>query len=143
MSLLETALDALGDAADSQAEGWFETLVDSLDVLVDGTSNEELKSGGKEALQVLRDNDAKFIGLGKKSLIMFIAHVAVGDTDKATKEWLRNKATASEIIDSILNDALEVEKVRKENEALIAEAIEVAKLLLKGARFLLPLILAL
>jgi len=143
MSLFEKALDLLGDQVDDRADGWFEDLVEKLDELVDGAEDEELKKGGKDALQVLKDNQDKFVGLGKKSLTLFIAHTAAERTSEATREWLRAKATPREIIDSILDDALDVERARKRVEELKEEAKEVGKLLLKGAKFLLPFLLSL
>lgn len=141
MSLLEKALEALGDQVDDKADDWFEKLTDQLDELVADASNDELREGGEKALEVLKDNQDKFVGLGKKSLTLFIAHVAAGNNTKASNEYYRNKASAREIIDSILDDALDVDKVRKQKEELLKEALELAKLLVKGAKFLLPFLL--
>lgn len=142
-SLFEKALDLLGKQVDSHADDWFDDLVDKLGEMVEESSNDELKQGGKAALQVLEDNQDKFVGLGRKSLLLFVAHVAAGKTDAATKEYLRAKASAREIIDSILGDAIEIERARKKIEELKKEAVEVGKLLLTGAKFLLPLLLTL
>lgn len=141
MSLLEKALRALGDQLDDKADGWFEKLTDELDDLVASASDYELREGGEKALAVLKDNRGKFIGLGKKSLTLFISYVAVGNGAEAANEYYRNKASAREIIDSILEDALDVEKVRRQKEALKKEALELVKLLAKGAKFLLPFFL--
>ena len=142
MSLLEKALSALGDQADDKADGWFDDLVDGLDNLVAKSSNDDLKEGGEAALSLLRDNQDKFAGLGKKSLTLFISHVAAGNNVNAAKEYYRNKASATEIINSILDDAIDVEKVRRQKEDLLKEALELAKMLANGAKFLLPLLLA-
>jgi hypothetical protein len=130
MSLLEKALEALGDQVDDKADDWFEKLTDQLDELVADASDDELREGGEKALEVLKDT-------------LFIAHVAAGNNTKASNEYYRSKASAREIIDSILDDALDVNKVRKQKEELQKEALELAKLLLKGAKFLLPFLLTL
>ena len=143
MSLLAKALAALGDQAFDDTDGWFEKLLDKLGALVASSSNDDLREGGEKALEVLKNNQDKFIGLGCKSLTMFIANVAAGDDSEAAKEYYRSKASPQEIIDSILADALDIEKLRRQKEELIKEAIELAKLLAAGAKFLLPLLLAL
>ena len=143
MSLLEKALDALGDQIDNKADDWFEKLVDKLDDLISSTENDELREGGKDALQVVKDNQDKFVGLGKKSFILFVAYVAANKTDDAAREYYRNTASARDIIDSILIDAIDLEKVYLQREEFKKEALELAKLLLKGAKFLLPFLLTL
>jgi len=142
MSLLEQALELLGDQVDDKADGWFEKLVDELDDLVDDAKDDDLKDGGKKALTVLKDNQDKFVGLGRKSFTLFLAHVAAEKDDEAAKEYYRSKASAREIINSILDDAFDVDRVRKQKEKILAEALEVVKLIAKGAKFLLPLLIA-
>jgi hypothetical protein len=142
-SLLEKALDALGDQVDDKADDWFEKLIDGLDGLIDETENDELREGGKEALQVVKDNQDKFIGLGKRSFTLFVANVAAGRDDEAAKEYYRSSASPREIIDAILDDADDLEDVYRRMKELKKEALELAKLLLKGAKFLLPFLLTL
>ena len=141
MSLLKQALELLGSKADDKADDWFDKLTNQLGELIEDISNDDLKNGGKEALKVLKDNEDKFKALGKKSLILFVANVAADNTDEATKEYYRSKASVKEIIDSILDDAIDIEKIRKQREELKKEALELCKLLLTGAKFLLPLLL--
>ena len=143
MGLLESALDALGDQIDDNADDWFDKLVDQLDDLIDSTSDETLKLGGEAALKVLKDNPDKFVKLGKKGFVVFTAHVASGKTDEAHLEWLKHHATAQDIIDDILKDAAEMAQDKLAKEELKKQAWEVVKLFAKGAKFLLPLILAL
>lgn len=143
MSLLEKALDAISDQVDDKADDWLDKLIEKLDELIDGTDNAELRTGGKQALQIVKDNQGKLVGLGKKSFIMFMAHTAAGMSDEAAKEYYRSTASPREIIDAILNDAVDLEKLYREREELKKEALELAKTLLKGARFLLPFLLTL
>ena len=143
MSLLAKALDAIGDQVDDKAEDWFDKLMGKLDELVDGADNDELRTGGKQALQVVKDNQDKLVGLGKRSFIMFVAHAAAGQSDEAAKEYYRNTASPRDIIEAILEDAVDLEQLYREREELKKEALELAKTLLKGARFLLPFLLTL
>ena len=143
MSLLEAALDALGDQVEDNADDWFERLTDSLDNLINDTNSDELRIGGNAALQIVKDNQDKFVALGKKSFILFVAHVAADRHDDAAKEYYRNTASARDIINSILNDAVDLEILYREREELKKDALELAKLLLKGAKFLLPFLLTL
>jgi hypothetical protein len=143
MSLLEQALNALGDHADDKASDWFDKLVAELDEQIDKAEDETLKEGGKAAVDVLKAHQGQIMGLGRKSLTLFVGHVAAGKTDEATKEYYRSKASAQEIIDSILDDAHEVNEARKEAEALKQEALDLVKSLAQGAKFLLPLLLGL
>lgn len=143
MSLLEKALDALGDQVDDKADDWFDKLVNKLDELIDNTENDELREGGKDALKIVKDNQDKFIGLGRKSFTLFVAHVAADRADDAAREYYRNTASPREIIESILDDAVDLEEVYRRKEELKKEALELAKLLLKGAKFLLPFLMTL
>lgn len=143
MSLLDNALKALNNQVDDKADDWFDKLVGKLDELIKDTSDAELKQGGKAAIEVLRKNQDKFVGLGRKSFTYFMAHAAAGKVGEATKEYYRQKASAREIIDSILDDALDLNRARKEAEALKKEAAELVKVIAQGARFLLPLLLTL
>jgi hypothetical protein len=143
MGLLETALNALGDQLDDHGDDWFDKLLDQLDGLVESSSDETLKLGGQKALQILKDNPDKFINLGKKGLVVFTAHVAAGKTADARLMWLRSHASADDIIEEILRDAAGMAVDKKAQEELKKQAWEIVKLLAEGAKFLLPLLLAL
>lgn len=134
MPLLEDAFNS---------DQWFDKLIGRLDTVISETDDDELREGGKQALSFIKSNKSRFINLGQKSFTLFIAYVAAGNKVEATKEYLRGQASAEEIINSILDDAIDLEIIRQKNEELKAEALELVKLLIKGARYLLPFIVTL
>jgi len=138
MSLLKKALEQLGDG---KVDGWFDSLITELDALVAGAQDKELREGGAKALNVLKENKDQFVSLGKKSFIMFLTYAAAERNDDAAKEFYRNSASANDIINGILDDAFDIDRARREKEEIIADAIEIAKLIAKGAKFLIPFIL--
>lgn len=142
-SLLEKALDALGVEAEDKSEEWLDRLTEKLSELIEETEDPELREEGRKAWQVVMLNRDKIVGLGKRSFILFVSHVAANRTNEAAKEYYRSKASAREIIDSILNDAIDLNKIRRDVEALKKEALDLATQILKGAKYLLPLLLAL
>ena len=142
MSLLEQALASLEENQTAGlAEEWLDHLIKKLDDLIKKTDDEDLRKGGAKALDVIIANKSKFIALGKKSFILFIAYVASNRNNDAAKEYYRTKASPQEIIDSILDDAIDLNEIRIKRDELIEEALGLAKMLATGARYLLPLLL--
>lgn len=142
MTLLEKALEAISDQVDDKVDDWVDKLVGELEELVDSVDDAELRAGSKEALEVLKTHQDQIADLGRKSLILFIGHVAAGNFHKATKEYYRTKADPDEIINGIIGDALEMERVRKEAEQLKKDALDLARSFGKSAIKLLPLLLS-
>lgn len=142
-SLLEKAFDALGAEADDKSEEWLNKLSEQLIELIEQTEDPELREEGRKAWQVVMLNKDKIIGLGKRSFILFVSHIAANRQNEAAKEYYRSKASAREIIDSILDDAFDLDKIRRDVEAVKQEALDVVTQILKGAKYLLPLLLAL
>lgn len=138
MPLLVDALNVLGDEVEDNSDAWLDKLLGELTDLIRATEDQELREGGLAALEVIIVNKDKFVALGKRSFIMFIAFVAAGRKNDAANEYYRSTASAREIIDSILDDAVDLEKLYRDKEAVKEQALELALILLKGSRLLLP-----
>ena len=141
-SLLNEALDLLGDKLETKSDEWLDKLIEKLDELIRSTEDEELRDGGLKALDILKDHKDKLSFLGKRAFLLFITHAAARRDDEAAKEYYRAKASAREIIDSILDDAFDIERVRREKEDIFNEAFGLVKTIASGARFLLPFLFA-
>jgi hypothetical protein len=143
MSLFKKALDSLQDQFDDNADDWFDSLTDKLGDLVADTQDETLKEGGTVALDVLKNNKTRLVGLGGKGLTLFISHAAAGNEDAATLEYIRSEASVDELIDGILDDAVKVAQDKANRDKMKEDALDILKQIgTAGARFLLPLLLA-
>lgn len=143
MSLFEEALKKVNakQLMDDTADGWFDRLTEELDQMVLSSDNDVVKTEGSKAVEILKNHKSKLLSMGKKSLTLFVSHVATGNLNSASDEYYRTKASADEIISGILSDAKELHKTHEEIKAMKAEALEIAKSLLSTAKTLLPLML--
>ncbi len=136
------ALDSLGDQGDDHSPEWLDSLLEKMLDLSNALPDESIKKQNEEILQLVATHKQKFVKLGKKSFIMFINYLASGDEDKALKEFFPKEASAQDIIDGIVDDAINIEEKRLEEEQFKREVIEVIKVLAQGAKILLPLLLS-
>ena len=143
MPLFKQALDSLRGQYDDKGDEWFDSLTKELNKLIYKTEDEYLKKGAIEALKVVKSYKPSFLSLGYKGLTLFISHVARGDTHEAQMVFIKTEASADDLIDGMLKDAVTVAQEEIDSKKAKAQALEIARSIgAAGARFLLPLLLA-
>jgi len=147
MGLFEEFLNEAKKKVSDELEGgkWFDKLTDEIESKLDNvTDDDDLRDGGKAALEALISHRDNVINLGLGSLVLFMTHIAVGDNDKAVLEYLRNQASVDELINGMLEDAAAVIQAKKKEEELKEAALEIIKDIgMAGIRYLIPILLSL
>lgn len=115
-----------------QAEGQIPEVDESDDTLY------ALVRGGREGLAVLRAREVELGQLGQYGLTAFLAHLAAGDVDQATRLYLRQQAGWDELFQASEASSRDLELKKRRHDAAIKFVKEIGA---DVARAVLPFIL--
>jgi len=130
MSLLDSI------STDHMEDQWLDTTIEALREKATGSP------GANAAIDILEENKDDLAHLGRLRLVRVLAHLASGDLDKATDEYVVESASLEELL-AISRESNEIAK-QKRAEAIAARSAALRVLLNIGvftARYLLPLLL--
>lgn len=141
--LRNQASNQLLSTTSAAGSDWVEILIDKLLVKLDST-DPAIKIGSSIAIQAVIDNKDKISVLGADAFALFIQQLATGRTNEAIDTFIQARGSVDELIASINADTFGLIAAKKKLDQWHKDAIELAaKIAIKGAQYLLPMLLAL
>lgn len=143
--LLNQALEQLKSTTRANLDsGWLDSLIEQLTLNISNISDSNIKSGTAFALQAVLDNKGKLIGLGKDAFILLIQQLASGRQDEAINTYIQATGSIDDLIAEIDAGTWGLIQAKKRLDQWHKDAVNVVtSIAIKGAQYLLPLLLTL
>lgn len=145
----EKQLDKASKAVDDGE--WFDALVKKMNAVVDkgiedpdSGLNPEVGAATKEAIKTLEANKDKVVGLGSDAFTLMVSQIASGKEKDAANTYVQALGSADLIIEAMDRGTYGLIEAKKQIDDWWDNAWVIIKdIAIKGAQYLLPLLLAL
>jgi len=150
--LRKQAEEQLGNAAKAVEDGaWFDDLVSKMNSVVDkgvadpdSSLNPAVATATKEAIGALEANKDSIVGLGGEAFTLMMSQLASGNDKEAANTYIQSLGSADLIIEAMDRGTYGLIEAKKQIDDWWDNAWKVIKdVAIKGAQYLLPLLLAL
>lgn len=150
--LKKQAEKQLGNATKAVEDGtWFDDLINKMNAVVDqGVAdpdsglNPAVGDATKKAIEALEENKDNIVGLGGEAFTLMVSQLASGRDNDAAGTYLQAMGSADLIIEAMDRGTFGLIDAKKQIDDWWDNAWKVIKdIAIKGAQYLLPLLLAL
>lgn len=150
--LKKQAEKQLGNATKAVEDGaWFDDLINKMNAVVeqgvadpDSGLNSAVGDATKKVIEALGENKDNIVGLGGEAFTLMVSQLATGRENDAAGTYLQAMGSADLIIEAMDRGTFGLIEAKKQLDNWHENAWKVIKdIAIKGAQYLLPLLLAL
>ena len=121
---------------------WVDALIEKLTERL-GSVDPSIKIGSTIAIQAVIENRDRISALGADAFVLFIQQLATGRNNEAIDTFIQARGSVDELIASINADTLGLIAAKKKLDQWHRDAADlVVRIAVKGAQYLLPMLLA-
>jgi len=142
----EQAEKQLDKATKAISDGdWVDSLTTNLRNTVDTSDMDPtIKSGAKGAISAIENNKEKITGMGAEAFTLMVHQIASGRNKDAANTYLQALGSADLLIEAMDRGTAGLIEAKKQIDQWWDDAWELVKeIAIKGAQYLLPLLIAL